>query len=107
MSAKQIAFDQEAREAMKRGIGKFAKLGSISRDDLIAAAQMGYRFMKLPVKLVETVEGQFRPQHVGEGANDGPVLARLTWRKQGSPNGLGTALGVDVGAEFFRIGGAR
>ena len=25
MSAKQIAFDQEAREAMKRGIGKLAK----------------------------------------------------------------------------------
>ena len=34
MAAKQIAFDQEAREAMKKGIGKLAKAVKVTLEDI-------------------------------------------------------------------------
>src|SRR3546814_5887619 len=45
--------------------------------------------------------------HLGEGAQDGPVLARLARRKSGQTGQLDAALGVHVGGVLLGVGGAR
>ena len=46
-------------------------------------------------------------EHVGERAQDRPVLARIAGRERGAVRHLHAAFGVDVDRGFFRIGGAR
>src|SRR3546814_13097395 len=53
------------------------------------------------------VVGQPLADHLGEGAQDGPVLARLARRKSGQTGQLDAALGVHVGGVLLGVGGAR
>src|SRR3546814_20170507 len=53
-------------------------------------------------KLAQVVVGQPLADHLGEGAQDGPVLARLARRKSGQTGQLDAALGVHVGGVLLR-----
>ena len=61
---------------------------------------------RLPQR-AERIVGQLVAEHVGQRAQDRPVLARVARRKRGAVRHLHAAFGVDVDRGFFRIGGAR
>ena len=55
----------------------------------------------------ERIEGQLLAEHVGQRAQDRPVLARVARREAGARRHLHPALGVDVDAGLLGVGGAR
>ncbi len=60
----------------------------------------------MAAQIAQRVERQWSADRAGHGAQDLPVLARLSGRKHCAPRQLHAALGVDVGAVLFGVGGA-
>ncbi len=67
----------------------------------------GFSLFEPRAQRVERVVRQGAADHFAERAHDLPVLACLAGRIDGEQAALNAALGVDVGAGFFRVGGAR
>ena len=55
----------------------------------------------------ERVVGKLVPEHIGQRAQDRPVLARIARREARARRHLHAPFRVDVDAGFFRVGGAR
>ncbi len=68
---------------------------------------MGELAVELLPQRGEGIERQPVAEHVGERAQDGPVLAGVSGREGGPVGHLRPALDVDVGARFLGIGRAR
>ena len=78
MAAKQIAFDQEAREALRRGVGKLARAkahllaGELEDVDVVATQSEVTRIKQAGI-LVGDVEQVVAEQHKEEFCFLGPV----------------------------------
>src|SRR3546814_7489915 len=79
----------------------------VCSSDLVDRGEHPVHLDEALTKLAQVVVGQPLADHLGEGAQDGPVLARLARRKSGQTGQLDAALGVHVGGVLLGVGGAR
>ncbi|MCZ2342205.1 MAG: chaperonin GroEL [Bacteroidales bacterium] len=103
MSAKQIAFDQEAREAMKRGIGKLAKavkvtLGPKGRNVIIQKSFGSPTVTKDGVTVAKEVS---LPDHY---ENMGAAMVKEVASKTGDVAGDGTTTATVLAEAIFNEG---
>src|ERR1700712_2161231 len=103
MSAKQIAFDQEAREAMKRGIGKLAKavkgtIGPKGRNVIIQKSFGSPTVTKDGVTVAKEIQ---LPDHY---ENMGAMMVKEVASKTSDVAGDGTTTATVLAEAIFREG---
>ncbi len=86
--------------------GKILQVGGIARRDLADALHVRVSGEQRLAQLRQRVIGKLLAQHVGQRAQNRPILPRVAGRECGARRHLHPAFGVDVSSGFFRVGRA-